>query len=62
MGGVSGYDVAETTDENPDRVAIIQRLTWAYLRSQLYPGDPAWQTARDAIAAEPNAPGHIKSK
>jgi predicted dienelactone hydrolase len=62
LGGVSGYDVAETTDENPGRVAIIQQLTWAYLRSRLYPGDPAWQTACDAIAAEPKAPGHIKSK
>jgi predicted dienelactone hydrolase len=42
LGGVSGYDVAETTDENPERVAAVQRLTWAYLRTELYPGDPAW--------------------
>jgi hypothetical protein len=28
LGGVSGYDAAETTDENPERVALIQRLTW----------------------------------
>ncbi len=45
LGGISGYDAAETTDENPERVATIQRMTWAYLRSTLYPGDPAWQTA-----------------
>jgi hypothetical protein len=38
LGGISGYDVAETTDENPDRVAAVQQLTWAYLRTQLYPG------------------------
>ncbi len=25
LGGVSGYDVAETTDENPERVALAQR-------------------------------------
>src|SRR6266550_1712189 len=39
LGGVSGYDVAETTDENPERVAAVQLLTWAYLRTELYPGD-----------------------
>lgn len=62
LGGVSGYDAAETTDENPDRVATIARLTSAYLRSQLYPGDSAWQTARDALTADPNPPGRIDSK
>jgi pimeloyl-ACP methyl ester carboxylesterase len=45
FGGVSGYDVAETTDESPERLAVVQRLTWAYLRSTLYPKDPAWSTA-----------------
>ncbi|MDT7790372.1 MAG: hypothetical protein QOF58_8791 [Pseudonocardiales bacterium] len=35
LGGVSGYDVAETTDESLERVAVVQRLTTAYLRSQL---------------------------
>jgi len=49
LGGISGYDAAETTDENPERVATIQRMTWAYLRSALYPGDPAWSTACAAL-------------
>jgi predicted dienelactone hydrolase len=62
LGGVSGYDAAETTDEEPDRVATIARLTSAYLRSQLHPGDPAWQTARNALAADLSAPGRIDSK
>jgi predicted dienelactone hydrolase len=44
FGGVSGYDVAETTDENPDRVAVVQRLTTAYLRAQLL-GTADWQDA-----------------
>ena len=26
LGGISGYHVTETTDENPERVALIQRL------------------------------------
>lgn len=42
LGGVSGYDVAETTDESPERVATVQRLTTAYLRSQLN-GTDDWQ-------------------
>ncbi|WP_433199317.1 alpha/beta hydrolase family protein [Nocardia sp. CA-107356] len=62
LGGVSGYDVAETTDENPERVSAVQRLTCAYLRSELYPGEPAWQAARDALTADPNPMGRVESK
>lgn len=50
LGGVAGYDAAETTDESPEKVAVVQRLTWAYLRSTLYPGDSAWPTAQAAFA------------
>ncbi|GGN22354.1 hypothetical protein GCM10011609_74560 [Lentzea pudingi] len=42
FGGVSGYDVAETTDENPERVATVLRLTTAYLRAQLH-GTDDWK-------------------
>ncbi|MEV8630665.1 chlorophyllase [Streptosporangium sp. NPDC051023] len=62
LGGISGYDVAETTDENPGRVSAVQRLTWAYLRAQFYPGDSAWQAARDALAAGPDPLGRVESK
>jgi predicted dienelactone hydrolase len=62
LGGVSGYDVAETTDENPERVAAVQRLTWAYLRTALHPGDSAWQAARDALTADPDPLGRVESK
>ncbi|MFK0020048.1 alpha/beta hydrolase family protein [Streptomyces sp. NPDC090798] len=62
LGGVSGYDVAETTDENPERVSAVQRLTWAYLRSELHPGDSAWQAARDALTADPDPLGRVESK
>ncbi len=50
LGGVSGYDAAETTDESPERVATVQRLTWAYLRSALCPEDSAWTVACAALA------------
>ncbi|MFF3378047.1 alpha/beta hydrolase family protein [Streptomyces sp. NPDC002680] len=62
LGGISGYDVAETTDENPARVSVLQRLTWAYLRSELYPGDPAWQTAREELTTGPDPLGQVESK
>ncbi len=62
LGGVSGYDVAETTDENPERVAAVQLLSWAYLRSELYPGDPAWQLVCAALTAGTNPLGRVDSK
>ena len=62
LGGVAGYDAAETTDENPELVAAVARLTWAYLRTELYPGDPAWRAALDALAASPNPLGRVESK
>ncbi|MFF8897117.1 alpha/beta hydrolase family protein [Streptomyces lydicus] len=62
LGGVSGYDVAETTDESPERVAAVQRLTWAYLRTALYPGDLAWQAAGEALASAPEPLGRVESK
>lgn len=62
LGGVSGYDVAETTDENPKRVALVQQLTWAYLRSQLYPDDTSWEAAKAVLAAGDNPMGRIESK
>ena len=50
LGGVSGWDAAETTDEDPARVAIVQRLTWAYLRSQFDQDQTAWHDAQDVVS------------
>jgi hypothetical protein len=61
LGGVSGYDASETTDENPERVAVVQRLTWAYLRTALYPEDSAWSTACAAFA-DLNELGRVECK
>lgn len=30
MGGVSGYDAQETSDENTERVAAVRALVWSY--------------------------------
>lgn len=62
LGGIYGYNVTETTDENPERVALIQQLTWAYLRTALYPEDPAWNASCTALMESPNPLGRIESK
>lgn len=62
LGGIPGYTVTETTDESPERVAALQRLTWAYLRSALYAGDTGWGEARAAFTASPDPLGSIESK
>jgi len=56
------YDGAETTDENPERVAALRALAWAYLRTALYPGDSAWADATAALATMPNPLGMVESK
>ena len=45
LGGVSGYDVRDPQDDDAEHLGVVQRLSWAYLRSELYPGDPAWHDA-----------------
>ena len=60
FGGISGYDAKEASDENPALVADVQRLTWAYLRSALYPGDPAWEEVCAGLTS--GRVGHVESK
>lgn len=62
LGGVPGFSVAETTDENPARVALIQQLSSAFLRSTLYPEDTSWKAAATALADDPEALGTLQSK
>lgn len=62
LGGIAGYDAAETTDESPARVAALARLTAAYLRTRLQPGDPAWRITSEALTTGPDAVGRVVSK
>ncbi|MFD8814270.1 alpha/beta hydrolase family protein [Streptomyces sp. NPDC059627] len=62
LGGVSMHDAAETTDENPERVATLRALVWAYLRSALYPGDTAWADATAALNSTPEPMGTIEAR
>ncbi|MFC7330437.1 alpha/beta hydrolase family protein [Marinactinospora rubrisoli] len=62
LGGIAGYEVKETTDENPERVALVQRVTWAYLRSALGIEDSGWRAMRQALAQGAHPLGRIESK
>lgn len=62
LGGIPGYEVAETTDESPARVALIQRLSTAFLRSALYGEDSGWKAAAAALAEDPDPLGELRSK
>ncbi|MFF2834276.1 chlorophyllase, partial [Cellulosimicrobium cellulans] len=62
LGGIPGYSVAETTDESPERVALIQQLTLAYLRNALDLDDSSWPAARAALENSAIPLGRIESK
>ena len=62
LGGIPGYEVQETTDANPARVALLQHLTWAYLRHALGIEDDSWAAAQQDLAQDPAALGRIESK
>ncbi|ROR28076.1 putative dienelactone hydrolase [Mobilisporobacter senegalensis] len=61
LGGISGYDAAESIDENPERAATVARLTWAYLCSALIPENSAWSSACDVMAKMTNL-GKVECK
>ncbi|MFJ8752427.1 alpha/beta hydrolase family protein [Streptomyces sp. NPDC102441] len=62
LGGIAGYEVRETTDENPERVALIQRVTWAYLRHALRVEDTGWTAAQKTLSQSVTPMGRIESK
>ncbi|MEU3414541.1 MULTISPECIES: alpha/beta hydrolase family protein [unclassified Streptomyces] len=62
LGGVSGYDAAETTDENPALVTALAHLTSAYLRTRFRPADPAWRTACQALTSGSDPVGRVETK
>lgn len=47
----------------PDwNIGVLARLTAAYLRTRLHPGDPAWQAACAALTTGPAPVGRVDSK
>ncbi|MFJ6577273.1 alpha/beta hydrolase family protein [Streptomyces sp. NPDC091368] len=62
LGGIVGREVAETTDENPARVALVQTLTTAFLRASLLGDDADWKAAGAALQEESAPLGELRSK
>lgn len=62
LGGIVGYEVAETTDEDPERVAVIQRLSTAYLRTALHVDDSSWPAARRTFLDSTDPIGRIDTR
>jgi pimeloyl-ACP methyl ester carboxylesterase len=62
LGGIAGYDARETGDEDPDRLATVQRMTAAYLRSALYDGDTSWIEASQVLRNQGGSLGLIDTK
>lgn len=62
LGGIAGYDAKETDDEDPDRLAITQRMTLAYLKSALDPADTSWANAAKALADHAPSHAHVTLK
>ncbi|MCL7380022.1 chlorophyllase [Streptomyces sp. 35G-GA-8] len=60
LGGISGYQSAETTDENPDRVALVQQVTLAYLRHITGIDHTDWNNALAVLTDHPL--GHLETK
>jgi hypothetical protein len=63
LGGIPGYEARETTDENAERVALIQHVTLAYLRHALDDvEDTSRASARKNLTESTNPFGRIESK
>ncbi|RCH59638.1 alpha/beta fold hydrolase [Streptomyces sp. SDr-06] len=62
LGGIQGANDTRTTDESPERVALVQQATLAYLRTALGLDQSAWPTARRALVAADAPLGSIDSK
>lgn len=62
LGGIPGFDAKETTDEDPDRLEAVARMTWAWLRTIFDTSDTAWFVACKALEENAASLGHVASK
>jgi hypothetical protein len=62
LGGIAGYDAKETGDEDPDRLATVQRMTAAYLRSALDDADQSWFQALGALRDHGSSIARVDAK
>ena len=62
LGGIQGSHDTRTIDESPERVAVVQQTTLAYLRTALGLDDDAWPAVRRSLAEADEPLGKIDSK
>lgn len=62
FGGISGFDAEETPQENPERVALLRTMIWAYLRSELNSDDPSWTRALAVRHNSATPFAHVETK
>jgi predicted dienelactone hydrolase len=62
LGGIAGHDAAETTDADPGRVALVQRVTTAYLRTALGVDASSFATAAAALTQDAASLGRLDTK
>lgn len=62
LGGIHAYNAKDTTDESPERVALIRQASWAYLRSALGIDDTAWKQVQTELTETEDPIGRIDTK
>lgn len=62
LGGIAGYDAKETDDEDPERLAVTQRMTLAWLRTALAIDAASWPEAMAALEAHAADLGQVVLK
>ncbi|MFD9705935.1 alpha/beta hydrolase family protein [Lentzea sp. NPDC059081] len=62
LGGIHGYNATDTTDESPERVALIRRTSWAFLRSALGIDGQDWKQVQADLAEAAEPIGRIETK
>ncbi|MFI6090789.1 alpha/beta hydrolase family protein [Streptomyces sp. NPDC051218] len=61
LGGISGYQAAETTDADPGRVALVQQVTLAYMRHVTGTDHSHWEQAQ-SVLTNGHPLGRLESK
>lgn len=62
MGGIAGFSTHDTSDWSFERIALVQQVTTAYLRSALGVGDDSWSEVGAVLAANPDRLGQLESR
>ncbi|WP_431038602.1 alpha/beta hydrolase family protein [Streptomyces sp. P6-2-1] len=62
LGGIPGYGSAETTDADPERLALVQDVTTAYLHDVLGTDGTAWERTRARLAGGRHPSGRLDVK